>query len=206
MYDLREPVAAVHNGRRPSPTRILPQGDFVCTAGRLWDEGKNVATLDAAAARLDVPVQAAGPLQGPNGARACLENVHTLGELSSERLQALFTARPVFASAALYEPFGLTALEAAHAGCALVLSDIPTHRELWDGAAIFIAARDSPAFASAINGIMSNPEQREELGRKARRRVQVYTPERMAGGMTEIYARVHARRGGSEPIRMAGAA
>ena len=38
-----------------------PQGDFVFTAGRLWDEGKNVATLDRAAARLRRPFLAAGP-------------------------------------------------------------------------------------------------------------------------------------------------
>ena len=42
--------------------------DFAFTAGRLWDEGKNVAALDRAAARLGVPFQAAGPLDGPNGA------------------------------------------------------------------------------------------------------------------------------------------
>ena len=38
------------------------------TAGRLWDEGKNLAVLDRAAARLPVSVDAAGPLRGPNGA------------------------------------------------------------------------------------------------------------------------------------------
>ena len=45
----------------------------------------------------------------------------------------------VFVSPALYEPFGLAVLEAAQAGCALVLSDIPTFRELWDGVALFVA-------------------------------------------------------------------
>ena len=33
---------------------------------------------------------------------------------------------------ARYEPFGLSILEAALSGCALVLGDLPSLRELWD--------------------------------------------------------------------------
>src|SRR4051794_34960347 len=60
IYDVE--VTTVHNGRQRPWARELPQGDFVFTAGRLWDEGKNVATLDAAAARLRLPFQGAGPV------------------------------------------------------------------------------------------------------------------------------------------------
>src|SRR3982751_3746834 len=157
LYDVGWPVTTVHNGRRPRFLRDLPQGDFVFTASRLWDEGKNVATLDRAAARLKVPFQAAGPTRGPNGARARIEHADSLGQLSDTRIAGLFAARPIYASAALYEPFGLSVLEAAQAGCALVLSDIPTHREIWGGAAIFVPARNDQAFAIAIEGLIDNP-------------------------------------------------
>ena len=40
-------------------------GTVVLTASRLWDEGKDVATLDAAAAQIEVPLHAAGALYGP---------------------------------------------------------------------------------------------------------------------------------------------
>src|SRR5207253_1364845 len=112
----------------PAIASLGSQADFVFTASRLWDEGKNVTTLDAAAARLKVPFEAAGAQRGPNGAAVQLDHIRPLGELSAARLGALYGARPIFASAALYEPFGLSVLEAAHAGCALVVSDIPTHR------------------------------------------------------------------------------
>jgi glycosyltransferase involved in cell wall biosynthesis len=166
------------------------QGDFVLTVSRLWDEGKNVATLDAAAARIKAPFEAAGALVGPNGARVNLEHIRALGEVGPERLSTLLAARPVFASAALYEPFGLSVLEAAHAGCALVLSDIPTHREMWSGAAIFVPALESDSFASAIGDILGDPEERRDLGQLARARARLYTPERMARGLADIYARV----------------
>jgi glycosyltransferase involved in cell wall biosynthesis len=196
-------AGAVHNGRRPMWSRDIPQGEFVLTAGRLWDEGKNVATLDAAAARLRVPFQAAGPASGPNGTHVALEHVETLGALSETRLAGLYAARPIYASAALYEPFGLSVLEAAQAGCALVLSDIPTHREIWGRAAIFVPARDPDAFASAIQDLLDDPDEREQLGRLAAARVAHYAPERMARAMAEIYARVADRS--TEPVQIAGA-
>jgi glycosyltransferase involved in cell wall biosynthesis len=183
-------TATVHNGRTPLWTRDIPQGDFVFTAGRLWDEGKNVGTLDAAAAQVDAPFQAAGTTYGPNGAHVELQNVDALGVLSDTRLGGLYSAQPIYASAALYEPFGLSVLEAALAGCALVLSDIATHRELWDGAAIFVPARDDRAFAAAIDDLLRDRDGRERRGQMARARAAQYAPERMARGMADIYARV----------------
>lgn len=206
IYDISTPVLFVHNGRSPGATGQVAQADFVFTVSRLWDEGKNVATLDAAAARLGVPFQAAGPVYGPNGASIYLENIRALGEIGHARLKGLLAACPIFASAALYEPFGLSALEAAQAGCALVLSDIPTHREIWGGAAIFVGARDDAAFACAIKDLLDDADERRELGQLARARAQLYTPERMARGMADIYARVAPSHVETAPREMAGAA
>jgi glycosyltransferase involved in cell wall biosynthesis len=161
--------------------------DCVFTAGRLWDEGKNLTTLDAAAARLPVPVHAAGPLAGPNGARISFDAVHSVGELGEAEIRRWLAARPVFASSALYEPFGLAVLEAAGAGCPLVLSDIPTFRELWDGAALFVPALDSAGFAAAIGDLVGDDFRRDALGRAARERAARYTPRAMADAMASIY-------------------
>ncbi len=85
--------------------------------------------------------------------------------------RAWLARSPIFASAALYEPFGLAVLEAAQAGCALVLSDIPTFRELWDGAALFVPADDAAAFAAALAGARSTtPTARAARGAAAPRR------------------------------------
>src|SRR5438067_671577 len=206
IYDVSTPVLFVHNGRSAEGGGQVAQANFVFTVSRLWDEGKNVATLDAAAARVGVPFQAAGPVCGPNGASIYLENLRALGELGHTRVKGLLAARPIFASAALYEPFGLSVLEAAQAGCALVLSDIPTHREIWGGAAIFVGARDDAAFAGAIRDVLDDPDERRELSQLARARAQLYTPERMARGMADIYARVAQPHVERTPREMAGAA
>lgn len=205
IYKLSAGVITVHNGRRMPAQRELPRGDFVFTAGRLWDEGKNVVTLDRAAAMLTTPVQVAGSLEGPNGASIRLAHAHPLGELSPARMAGVLAARPIYASAALYEPFGLSVLEAAQSGCALALFDIATHRELWDGAATFVDAQDGHGFARAIQHLLDDSAERHRRGEAARTRAQLYSPERMAGAMAAIYGRVANGRNPAS-LRMAGAA
>jgi glycosyltransferase involved in cell wall biosynthesis len=75
---------------------------------------------------------------------------------------------------------------------------------MWGGAAIFVSARDESAFASAIEDLLADRDERQQLGQLARARAQLYTPERMARGMFDIYARI-ARTNVADPA-IAGAA
>jgi glycosyltransferase involved in cell wall biosynthesis len=93
----------------------------------------------------------------------------------------------VFVSTALYEPFGLAVLEAAAAGCALILSDIPSFRELWGDVAIFVDPHDEEAFSNAISRLIGDTLQRSLMGRAAQERAARYTPEAMAAQMAAIY-------------------
>ncbi|WP_429225487.1 glycosyltransferase family 4 protein [Inquilinus ginsengisoli] len=181
--------AAVWNGRAapPGPEAAAEPAEFVFSAGRLWDEGKNVQALDNAAARLGVRLLLAGPLTGPNGARAILRHGLCLGTLSGDAMRDCLVHRPVFASTALFEPFGLAVLEAAQAGCALVLSDIPTFRELWADAAVFVPPRDETAIAAALDRVLRDRGLRDHLGESARRRAARYTIAAMADRMAGLY-------------------
>ena len=96
-------------------------------------------------------------------------------------------AAPVFVSSALYEPFGLAVLEAAQAGCPLVLSDIPSFRELWDGAALFVSPDDDAAFAWAVEDIVADAALRARLGAAAGERALDYSVEAMAAGTLDVY-------------------
>jgi glycosyltransferase involved in cell wall biosynthesis len=185
-YGLAESPRVVHYGRESLVVRPGAMHDFAFTAGRLWDQGKNLDMLDAAAGELGVPMRAAGPLDGPDGA-VMFDNIHCLGALEEEELARWLAARPVFVSAALYEPFGLAVLEAAAAGCPLILSDIPAFRELWDGVALFLPARDERAFADAISALVGDDFERAVLGRAAKERAARLTPDAMAAQMASLY-------------------
>ncbi len=186
-YGLPRLPMTVHNGRTPLALPEVAPHDYALAVGRLWDKGKNLATLDRAAAALHVPLYAAGGTSGPNGDSIVFEHVRALGSVSEEELGRWLAARPVFVSAARYEPFGLAVLEAAQAGCPLVLSDIATFRELWDGAATFVDPLDGAGFAAAIARIVGDDGARVELGGAARERARRYTPGATAGAMLDIY-------------------
>jgi glycosyltransferase involved in cell wall biosynthesis len=190
-HHLAEPPEVVWNGRRPT-RRSATAGRFVFTAGRLWDEGKDLATLNRAASRLDLPVFAAGPTRGPNGAAVDLRSLRLLGSLDAATLARWLSRGPIFVSTARYEPFGLAVLEAAQAGCALALSDIPSFHELWDGAAHFVAPGDADALVRAITMLSRDQEHRSFLRVAAARRARRYTAQAMAQGMAGIHARLLA--------------
>jgi len=192
-YRLKRRPITVHNGRAPLTLPELAQDSFAFTAGRFWDKGKNAVTLDRAAAKLRFPLYAAGPTRGPNGDSIELRHLHALGSLNEKEMGRWLASRPVFASAAVYEPFGLAVLEAAAAGCALVLSDIPTFRELWHGVAAFVDPMDSDGFGQMIALAADDDFARAEMGRAAQERASHFSVEAMAGKMAAIYESLAAR-------------
>ena len=197
-YEIPTPFV-VHNGRRFRPAAERSRERLVFTSGRLWDEGKNVGVLDQAAGLIGAPTYAAGPLAGPGGGALDLNHMIALGRLSAQDVAGWLDRASVYASSALYEPFGLGVLEAAQAGCALVLSDIPTFRELWDGAAVFAPPNDAAAFAAAADRLLADEAARLELARKARARAGRYTLERMSAGMLELYRRLRPQLFAAQP-------
>jgi glycosyltransferase involved in cell wall biosynthesis len=189
-YEIERPVA-VHNGRnRPALAAGGTLASSALTVGRLWDEVKNAALLDRVAARAGTPIRAAGAVRGPHGEEASLRHLAVLGTVSEPDLASLLAERPIFISPARFEPFGLAVLEAASAGCALVLADIPTFRELWDGAALFVQGEAEDDWARAIDGLAANGRTRGMLGAAAAERAARYTPEATAAAMLDIYRSV----------------
>ena len=93
----------------------------------------------------------------------------------------------IFAAPARYEPFGLGILEAAASGCALVLGDIPSLRENWDGAALFVPPDDAVAWRTTLSCLIACDSRRETLGAAARKRALVFARERMAARYAELY-------------------
>jgi hypothetical protein len=105
----------------------------------------------------------------------------------------------IYALPARYEPLGLSVLEAALAGCALVLGDIPSLREVWGGeAAIFVPPNDVDALADALELLRREPVRRARLAVCARARALEYGPARMAASYLAAYSSLlRARRGRS---------
>lgn len=182
--------AAVYNGRAAEGFAPAEKEDLVLAAGRLWDEAKNLAALAAVAPRLPWPVCVAGEAQHPDGGAAEVGGARPLGRLTPGDLRRWMARAAIYALPARYEPFGLSALEAGLSGCALVLGDIESLREVWGDAAIFVPPDDHGALEAALRGLMRQPAARAALGEKARARALTYTVERMAEGTMAVYRAV----------------
>jgi glycogen synthase len=175
------------NGRSSADFPPKTKEPFIFAAGRLWDEAKNIGSLAKAAPSLPWPIYVAGEAEHPEGGRAAHANLHLLGRLARRELASWYGRAAVYALPARYEPFGLSALEAALAGCALVLGNIPSLHEVWDDAAVFVPPDDHEALAVALASPIADSGRLEAMAEHARRRALLLTPKRMAEGYLSAY-------------------
>ena len=164
----------IPNGRRA--VRPLAKEPLVVTAGRLWDEAKNAAAVERVAPLLPWPVAFAR------------------GDVPPDDLAGLLGRASIFCSPARYEPFGLTALEAASAGCALVLGDIESLREVWDDAAIYVDLDDGGALEAALRALIEDGTARTAMAERSAARAALYSPVRMAAAYADLYGSLVGRR------------
>jgi glycosyltransferase involved in cell wall biosynthesis len=183
----------IPNGCRSQPLSPAVKAPLIFTAGRVWDEAKNMAALDQIASHLPWPVYVAGETCHPNGTTVPLRHAIELGQLPSREVARWFNRAAIFALPARYEPFGLSALEAGLAGCALVLGDIPSLREVWREAALFVPPDQPEALKAALLDLMAHPPRRCHLAQAARTRAQQFTPKRMAQGYMALYRQLIER-------------
>jgi glycosyltransferase involved in cell wall biosynthesis len=189
LYGLGSRGGVIYNGIAAAGSGPgTPREPVVLAAGRLWDEAKGLDTLDAAAARSAWPVEVAGPADGVVAGQARL-----LGTLSRGGLRARMRRAGIFAHPARYEPFGLVVAEAAAEGCALVLGDIPSLRELWDGAALFVAPGDPAALAAALDRVAGDDALRARLAADASARARRYDAATMARRYLRLYRTLRTR-------------
>lgn len=193
----------IPNGRDAARFARGPKSHFILSAGRLWDEAKNVQALSGIAGELPWPVYVAGDEVSPaaeatGGKRTAKAATPTaagqrrglvrLGRLHPDELARWYAGASIYVLPARYEPFGLSVLEAALSGCALVLGDIPSLREIWEETAVYVPPDDPEALHMALVSLIEDPNRRIELAERAWRRAIDFTPERMAAAYVSVYS------------------
>jgi glycogen(starch) synthase len=183
-------------------TRIEPahKESFVLAAGPC-DEAVDIATLARVAPRLAWPVYVAGEVERAGFASevptAGADLVQLLGPLSSGELAEWLGRAAIHVHPARQGAFGFTILEAAASGCALVLGDIPSLRELWDGAASFVRPDDEAALVEALAALIDDPVRRSQLADAALQRALQYDVTRTRDAYVRHYRALLERAQGS---------
>lgn len=185
LYELPERTQVIPNGRQVTPVPALRE-PLTVTVGRLWDPAKNFALMAAAAPAIEGRVVAVG--------EGRVKGVEQTGQLDETGVIGWLSRAAVFAEPARYEPFGLSALEAALCGCALVLGDIPSLREVWGDGATYVAVEDPQMLARVVNDLLHDPRRRALMVRAAAARASRYTPAAMAAAYLEAYRAAMGQR------------
>ncbi|PWT87653.1 MAG: glycosyl transferase family 1, partial [Acidobacteria bacterium] len=152
-YGLYRRGTVIPNGRT---TRYFKPGlkeNFIFTAGRIWDEGKNIRVLAEVARSIPWPIFVAGEYREDLNE----PNLILLGKLNEQQIRTWFARASIYVSPAFYEPFGLSVLEAGLSGCALVISDIPPFVENWAGAAFFVDPASASCIRDGLLAVINSP-------------------------------------------------
>lgn len=163
----------------------------ILTAARAWDPAKGVRVLDEALERMGPGAPEAhllGETRAPDGSVFLPRRLRTHGRVERAEVDAWMERAGIYVAPSLYEPFGLAPLEAALRGCALVLSDIGSFRELWDGCAAFFPRGDAEALAEVLATLRDDAPRRAALATAARARaLRRYTAARMVDEYAALY-------------------
>jgi glycosyltransferase involved in cell wall biosynthesis len=177
-FPLPESTAVVSNGRTlnaaPSAIRKLQ----AVTAGRLWDEAKNISILRE--------VQSPIPLlvAGESGASTA-GHITSLGPLSQNDLLALFRESTIYICISRYEPFGLAPMEAALCGCAVIANDIPSLREVWADGALYFSGVEP--LSDLLRELCDSPERLRAARTQSFQRAGLFTAQRMTKGYLQVF-------------------
>ncbi|MDB4977452.1 MAG: hypothetical protein JWN48_5793 [Myxococcaceae bacterium] len=198
----------IYNGFDAQGEPSAPKRPQIVGAGRAWDEAKNIGALARVAGSLPWPVCIAGESQAPQTPSSLpdsgFEGLHMLGQLPHRELCALLEESALYAAPARYEPFGLSILEAAAHGCALVLGDIPSLRELWSEAALFVAPEDEHGLRAALQTLIDDPVLRRDLAVRAARRARNFSRSAFVTAYQQLYRDLTRRGRGSVRSAAAG--
>ncbi len=184
----------------PGPTleRLKIRPPYVLFVGTL-EPRKNLVTLvrayrrAVAAAALPHRLVLAGPLgwlPGPLLHEVQLPGpgeVVLAGKTPREDLDALYRAADLFVYPSLYEGFGLPVLEAMSRGVPTITSNASSLPEVAGEAALLVDPRSEGALASAIQRVLTEPEEASRLAKAAAARAAEFSWERTAEMTLQVY-------------------
>lgn len=186
-FPLPESTAVVSNGRTLDAAPSAPRKLQAVTAGRLWDEAKNISILRGV--QSPIPLLVAG--EAHDGFDAATGRITSLGPLSQNDLLALFRESSIYICTSRYEPFGLAPLEAALCGCAVVANDILSLREVWADGALYFSG--TQPLTSLLRELCDSPEHLRVARNHSFQRAGLFTAERMIKGYLQVFQSALAR-------------
>jgi glycosyltransferase involved in cell wall biosynthesis len=113
--------------------------------------------------------------------------VRVIGFVPPNQLAPLYAGASVFCYPSLREGFGLPVLEAMAQGTPVVTSAGMSTEEVGGDAVELVEPTDPTAIATAINGLLRDPDRAKVLGERGALRARTFTWERAADQIASAY-------------------
>lgn len=150
----------------------------------IWREVRKTREIDLVLAgrrRADFPEIAMEP------------GLRLLGLTAEQELPALYSGALACIYPSYYEGFGLPVLEAMQCGAAVIASRDPAISEVAADAALLLDVRDAPAWAEAVQAMLSQPDHVQAMHEKALRRAAEFSWMKTAKRTREVYEQAAQR-------------
>ena len=195
-----EKISVVYNGFTPPEKIETEKKKQILYISRIEHPGKNHLNLLKAFELLPENLRREYTLVMPgaswNGAETvfeyaenspCKEQFKFTGFLNFSELPALYAQSTMYIFPSHFEGFGLSLLEAMHAGVPCACSNNSSLGELGEGAAELFDPALVESIASAMQKILSDPVLQQKLSVKGREKAAGFCWQNTADGLIEIY-------------------
>lgn len=122
----------------------------------------------------------------------CSRQIHLLPYLDSREISALYGIAQGLVMPTFFGPTNIPILEAWLLGCPVITSDIRGVREQVGDAGLLVDPTDPVAIAEAMRRLATDEALRDDLRRRGRARLSLYTKEDFAHRLTEILSKASA--------------
>ena len=195
-----EKISVVYNGFTPPEKIETAKKKQILYISRIESPGKNHLNLLKAFELLPENLRREYTLVMPgaswNGAETvfeyaekspCKEQFKFTGFVDFAKLPELYAQSTMYIFPSHFEGFGLSLLEAMHAGLPCACSNNSSLGELGEGAAELFAPVNVQEIADAMQKILSNPDYQQELSEKGKAKAANFSWQNTANGLCDIY-------------------
>lgn len=151
------------------------------------DELKAYKNLENTAPKIDWEIRVVNDATEPKEIASEFAYLKCEFQSSHNQIKKELSKASVFVQPAQANPFELPSIEAAFCGCAILVNDTASSRELWEDCAVYFDPEDPQDLQDKLKKLQDNFYWRDEMARRARNRAFHFTVETSAQNYLNIY-------------------
>lgn len=193
-YEFKKGIRVIYNGIEGKPYFGMPESPTLIACGDLSDRSRNIGMLINIAYKLpdNIKIKIIGDVLQY---RKLPKNVEFLRNLSASELRHVYKNSSIYLALSNSEIDGLSAIQAAYSGCAILANDMPVFKELWGDCAYIFEKNNINSLMRCINNLVENKNILEATSRNCQAKaLSVFNSRRMAYEYINLYKDVLRKR------------